>query len=234
MKHKMKDLDQIRLFTIALLSSLTLGGFLSCGAEPDLSFAPGNCKLTCENAMIGSNDMRIRFLQPEKEFTASCVKSADGAESDYQSEIPIRFVIEKQRASLPTDAKSSSKIGVLSQADQGNIISEEGGGGEEDEGSTGSTTVWEPVAGISFQPTLYGGIAGDQAINPTNDPDPLYKGILTAQEQWCTDSCGTGSLRIKPRCLEIPDGEEAAENPVFLGVLSGNIFNSTSFILKYP
>jgi hypothetical protein len=52
---------------------------------------------------------------------------------------------------------------------------------------------------ILFEPVIVSGLMSD--INNPDDPSPKYKGILTAQSEWLTDSCGVGEIQIVPGCI---------------------------------
>ncbi|MDD9950985.1 MAG: hypothetical protein OXT67_05410 [Zetaproteobacteria bacterium] len=214
----------LQKYCITILVFLSLVG---CGAEPDYEFASGNCALSCENAIVGGSDMRIRILSPQSGFVTQCGNTGGGDPDDHPSEIPVKFVIEKPRKALPAEGASSTGQGSGINADEGNA-KPEAEATAEGEGASTEPIVWEPVAGISFQPMYYGGVVGDQTRNSENPDDPLYKGILTSQANWCTDTCGVGSVRIKPRCFS------ESENTVSVGIFSGNIFNSTTFTVKQP
>jgi hypothetical protein len=113
--------------------------------------------------------------------------------------VPVKFVVERLRRGMPGD-RPEDGIKILSAAD--------------------SETIWVPVPGVMFQPILMQGLAGDigdRAVSDISD----FAGIITPQEEWCTDTCGVGTINFVPRC-------KAENNLVVLGFSSGSLFSSSS------
>jgi hypothetical protein len=109
----------------------------------------------------------------------------------------VRFVVEKRYQTLPADPRSA----------------------EEDPTGTGGTSTtaptpgeqWQPVSGVSFHPLMLQGLGGGDYNGENRD---RFKGVLTSPDDWCTDSCGVGSVEIKPQCKK-------TVNEVKLGIFSG-------------
>ncbi len=163
-----------------------------CAPTPDPS-APGNCTLSCGNkTKIAAADMRIRFLDlPGDAMSLSCQGVADG--EDYPGSIAVQFVIESTKAA---DLPASQ----IPAAD-----------GSEKTPDPLVKDVGMPAAGISFEPIVVSGWTGP--YNP--DSTRLrYRGIVTSQDQWCTDSCGVGSVELIPTC-------KSSSNVISLNIHSG-------------
>ena len=173
---------------------ITLGFLVSvCAGQPDSS-SPGNCQLACGLAKIGASDMRVRFLA-KTPIVVSCQGIADG--QNYIGTVPIRFVIERLKGptlpaeTVPGDAADSKPKPF------------------EDVGI--------PTPGISFEPIIESGYLGPD--NPDDDQFK-YKGIVTGQTEWCTDSCGVGAIDLVPLCKSVT-------NPITLLVHSGPVSGET-------
>ncbi len=180
---------------IFLLILHMVGGFaLSCGTEADPSNSPGTCRKSCESTRLANKDMRIRFLSPS-DISLNCYGNVEQA---YQQSLPIRFVIEKKYTALPAEAGTD---GSSSGSSGGSAT---GGGGE--------VGLWQPVSGISFYPLLMQGQGG----NTNSDPRPDFQGVETVSDEWCTDTCGVGSLNIRPLC-------RSEANTMKLGIFSGSL-----------
>ena len=118
------------------------------------------------------------FADNEK-LTIDCQKTAG---SDYYAEVPIYFVVEKPSTPLPAEEIPG---------DSKNIS-------ETDKVSTREKTI--PLGGVSFNASILSGTMSDKR-NPDDDSDE-YKGIITPQDEWCTDSCGKGRIKMIPHCEE--------------------------------
>lgn len=188
MKTLWKNLCKI-IFLCGIASLLTV-----CSANPDPN-SIGNCTLSCSDAKIAANNMRIRFLAGNS-LAIGC-QGADGGQNYPGGSVPIQFVIE-QTAPAPLPA------GTLP-------------------GETAPTPlvpdVGVPAPGISFDASIVAGLMGPD--NP-DDPSAKYKGIVTSQSEWCTDSCGVGIVEIVPNCyaqvntvnLQISSGAAAAVSTI--------------------
>jgi len=120
--------------------------------------------------------------------------ACDGAANgtDYPQSVPVPFVIEKTVPSY-TDATDTNTI---------------------------VSTI--PLAGVSFEPLIVGGL---MAANPNDPSQPSkYKGIFTDQSEWCTDSCGNGLIELVPLCFT--NGQS-----VILGLHSGNVGTAVSIVV---
>lgn len=176
------------------LLALMLG---ECSANID-SDTPGNCSLSCADAKLAPSNARVRFLGPTDGYKSACHGIASG--SDYPTTIPIQFVIEGPAApSLPASKIEATSTDV-------------------------ATSTGMPLAGVSFEPLIVGGL---MAANP-DDPNapPKYRGVFTSQEQWCTDSCGVGMIEIVPLCFT------DNSNIVTLEVHSGNAAGNTTVTIE--
>lgn len=174
---------------ILCLSGVVLG---VCSAIPDAS-SPGNCKLQCSGAKIPANNARIRFFNSA--VTVACHNSAASAPVAYPVSIPIQFIVEKENPpTLPSTAITGDGTAPTPLV----------------------TDVGQPLVGVAFEPTILSGFMGPD--NP-DDTSTKYKGILTPQDEWCTDSCGIGYLEVVPLCYS--DG-----NTITLGVHSGGSSSS--------
>ena len=184
------------LSRLLFLSSL----LVSCAADPDSSLGgyPGVCSLNCAGAKIASNDMRVRFLVKDIKFTCGPPLTAG---SLFPVSVPIRFIVEKPRGSSPAESliRNSNKPSTGDEAPD----------------------VWTPVGGISFYPLGYGEgkpySAKEQAAARGR-----WSGIITPSSNWCTDTCGVGSVEIVPACanytLGIFSGGATAMLPVNIDV----------------
>jgi hypothetical protein len=161
-----------------------------CSAEVD---APGVCKLDCSSAVPATPGTTIQFIgfASNEKLSLGCEKTAG---NNYYAAVPIHFMIQKPATKLPAETIPGDAE-HLPPADVGN---------------TRDTTT--ALAGISFDISVLAGSMANKK-NPSNPADQ-YKGILTSQDKWCTDSCGVGFVEIVPRC-------ELDVNDVWLLVRSG-------------
>ena len=173
---------------VVIVSSLHfyLGG---CGANPDTEVSLGSCKLNCSGARPATTEMAIRLFSQEIAIDCSGLTS----DSDYNRSIPIKFAIEKNP---PGDLPAENLPGATD--------------GESDNLTTG---IKSGVAGIGFSVNLVGGMLSATRANP-DDSDPKYNGILTGKTEWCTDSCGVGSIEVMPLCRK-------TDNEIILLLQSG-------------
>lgn len=178
------------------LASVMILSFLinSCAAAPDLSDSQGVCSLQCSNAKIGSSNMRVRFLSENMQISCSGIADNEA----YIGTVPIRFAFERPLIKLPAEDIPAA------------------GGASEDKPEKFNDKGGLPASGISFEPIVVSGYLG-----PTNTSDPRfkYKGIVTGLDEWCTDSCGIGTIDIVPLCKSI-------NNIVTLMIRSGSVSNS--------
>lgn len=165
-----------------ILMSLLL---LSCGASPDLSEdspGPGTAKLNCTGAKLAGPEMDI-VLPDTSTIELNC--SGLDTPSDYFGEVPLTFQVEQPKRPLPAESMPGPTNG----------------------GPETPLTPAEPrgtlVGGVSFQVTVYGQTADLQNTIDGSTPDPsiYHKGISTPQSSWCTDTGGTGTVNIVPKCL---------------------------------
>ena len=171
---------------VILISSL----LFQCSGSTD---SPGVCTLDCSSsvpAAVGSSVQFMGFAANEKS-SVGCEKTAG---NNYYAAIPIHFMIQKPATPLPAgqipgDAANLPISDVVDTRD--------------------TTTA---LAGVSFDISVIAGSMADK-LNPSNPADQ-YKGILTSQDKWCTDSCGVGFVEILPHC-------ELDTNDVWLLVRSG-------------
>jgi hypothetical protein len=166
-----------------------------CAATPDPS-SPGSCKLTCANSKLPANNARIRLLGGNA-ITLACQGIAAG--QNYPESVPIYFIIEQTSAVLPTTPIPGEKAPDPLVADVGT-----------------------PVAGVSFEPAVLAGIGGP--ANP-DDTASKYKGIITSQDEWCTDACGVGVFEFVPLCT-------GAVNTITLQVHSGGASTTTTLTVN--
>ncbi len=181
------------LFKKYILLGLAARALAGCASEPDLENTPGTCKISCSKPKLASSSMRVRILGEKVDYNCSA------KEATALTPVPIRFVIEKPRVNLPADISSGDP--TL--------------GGTAAQKVENSNDQWVPVSNVSFQPLVYAGIL-DSTTEDTGAFDPS-DGVLNDVDTWCTDSCGVGSIDIRPMC--IPD----TTNQIVLGILSGNI-----------
>lgn len=155
----------------------TIGLLLSvCSASPDAD-APGNCKLSCDGAKIAGNNVRIRILSSSENAIASGCHGLTGG-ADYPTAIPVHFVVEQTNPSLPAGQNPPA--------------------GGETTPTPLVTNVGVPVSGVSFEPTIAGGL---MSSTQTPDAPAKHMGIITSQDEWCTDSCGVGLVEVIPKCF---------------------------------
>jgi len=145
-----------------------------CAATPDPN-SPGNCTLSCGGAKIAGNNARIRFLGGTS-WTGGCI----GDFGQALQPIPIQFVIEQP--AIPPLPASDIPAGT----------------GNEPKPTPFSSDVGTPISGIAFESFFVGGARAD--VNP-GDTAEKYKGISTHQDEWCTDSCGIGTIEVVPTCI---------------------------------
>jgi len=161
--------------------------------------------------------MRIRFLTGGNGTGPGTIglKCFETAGADYPLKIPLRFIIEKPRVILPAEsAVGGETLG-------GSVVTPNEAAG------------WVPVSNIGFEPLLVAGLA--EAV-PSADGDPLdpsqtldqYKGVLTRLEQWCTDSCGVGSIDVQPSC------KSADTNTVVYSIVSGGLEEDVTITVQQP
>ena len=191
-----------------ILFSVTI---INCAGETDYSIGPGICKIDCSQAILASNDMRIRFFFEDVNLATEAVCRAPGV--SYSENFSLRFVIEKPRASLPAEVGRSETVGSTFP-------------------EAGDQTQWVPVSGVEFYPMRLGGWA-TQREESLPDLDYLT-GIMTPEREWCTDSCGVGTLLIKPDCPFGGTAEEPQSTDTVIGILSGSLNDSATFTLHYP
>ena len=176
-----------------------------CSVEPE---AGNTCKIQCDaGKTVPSNDMRIRFLSgTEGNLSLSCF---DNTEKDYPIRVPIRFVIEKPRTTLPAEITSDNTDPV--------------GGTKPEEVDAAN---WVPVSNVAFEPILEAGFAeAKEANNPDED---RYRGIMTNEAFWCTDQCGIGSIEVKPSC------KTEATNSVVYRINAGGLSESIQIDVSQP
>ncbi len=163
---------------------------LQCSAAVD---SPGVCKLDCASAIPAATGTTIRFMgfSDNEKLSVGCEKTAG---SNYYAAIPIHFSIEKPANKLPAESIPGDKDNLPTT----------------DVMSTRDTTT--ALAGVSFDISVLAGAMANKK-NPSNPADQ-YKGIITSQDKWCTDSCGVGFVEIVPHC-------EADVNDIWLLVRSG-------------
>lgn len=169
----MQTLSQVRKILFLCVSGLLLG---VCSAYPDPSI-PGTCSLSCGNPKIAAGNANIRFLGTNA-IKLACHGVTPG--DPYPSTVPIHFVIEQ-----PSSGPGLPTVDI--------------GGGASTDTSTSTSSGAVPVPGVSFEPTIIAGLTG-----PDNNPDDSaakYKGIVTSQSEWCTDSCGVGYIEVIPLCF---------------------------------
>ncbi len=180
---------------------------ITCAADPDLDNSPGTCKISCKKPKNAGNNMRIRFLMPQA-LTLDC----QAKKTSEIVPIPVRFVVEKPRVSLPSDITSGSS--TLGGTPAPSV----------DTTDSGTTNQWVPVSNISFQPVIFAGALKGTAVNSDGTFDPSY-GVLNDPESWCTDSCGVGSVDVQPMCIP------GSTNSVTMGIQSGNISKNFSVVI---
>jgi hypothetical protein len=61
----------------------------------------------------------------------------------------------------------------------------------------GESTSTRPMPNISIEPLIIGNRAN---ANNENDADSRYQGIVTAKDNWCSDSCGVAILDTMSLC----------------------------------
>ena len=187
--------------TIWFIITFLSFGLFTCSAPPDPNAPPGFCSLNCAGAVIAGNETNIRLIGASdgEEITVNC--QATEAGSSYFSKIPIRFSFEKNASPLPAETIPGDKQGLPESASNTN--------------PNRQTVV--PLGGVSFEVAVIGGsMSTDAAEANPSDPNDYYRGILTPQDEWCTDTCGVGTLEIKPKC-------EQDQNDILLLVRSGNV-----------
>ena len=187
---------------------------MNCAADPDFDTSPGSCSISCSDAKIGSNDMRIRFIFPEGDASPLLpLRCFNNADTVYPKLIPIQFVFEKPRRILPAE-----QIG----GDGDTVIG--GSGGEL--GERNNAQQWVPVSGVGFRPVL---IAGEVPnINDVGDEFYNGDGVSTPEEEWCTDSCGVGTINVRANCVA------QQINNVQFGIISGSLNNIVKINLQQP
>ncbi len=170
----------------------------SCSGSPDLQESGGACSLQCSGAIIAGDEVHVRFMTAEN-LSLSCAGLKKG--DPYPGAVPVRFIVERPKKKLP----ASQMPGETPSSD---FETHEKYG--------------IPVSGVSFEASILGGIM----VTSTNPGDNRYRyaGIQTPVEEWCTDSCGVGSIEIQPTCLE-------ETNTVTVGIRSGSAFSSTKLTL---
>ena len=145
------------------------------------------------NCQLSCSDAKIAPVEAKIRLLSSKLATAcEGVASgsDYPQSIPVQFIIEKSVAPVSDSTDTNTTISTV------------------------------PLAGVSFEPLITGGL---MATNP-NDPNgpAKYKGIFTDQSEWCTDSCGVGLVEIVPLCFP-PNS-----NDVGLEIHSGPVGTSTT------
>ena len=211
--------------TTNLMSLFVLAmGFLgACAAQPDTvgTGYPGSCKISCRKASIGADEMRVRFLTGP---TLNLQCSEAPGDGFYAFSVPIRFVIEKPARVLPINYQSTDAIPP--NPPLGPDLPKK----SNTDGTTNDSLYWSPVAGVSFYPLL---LAGDGDIFNQEDyanGTGRFLGIATPQEEWCTDTCGMGSIEIRPRCY----GKGMQGSLFRIGVFSGNLNSTLDITMNQP
>ena len=190
-----------------------------CGAVPDPA-SPGSCKLKCNTSRIAGVESKIELMGDEPYSTISCEGIGPG--SEYRGNIPVKFKFVTNQPNLPADDALNPSSGAAGDSG-GAAGAAAGGGGAVGGGAQGLTLNNAPAgnAGVSFsvnviQGTLSGG------VNP-GEGDDSYLGIATPIEEWCTDSCGVGTINIRPLCLN-------QDNNIKLLVSSGQVYKVINII----
>ncbi len=147
---------------------------ITCSGKP--SGGPGLCALSCDSASLASTDSNLRILDESDNptMTVSCTGISPG--EPYSGKIPLRFMFTRKAPIVITPGVPGDDPKTMPPQE-----------------------VIIPMPNISFNPLILAGSL------PTSDGgDTLYRGILTPQEEWCTDSCGVGALDIQPTCEQDP------------------------------
>lgn len=166
--------------------------FISCAGTSDPDVA-GLCELKCEEgATYADTSAKLIVLSGSTaEISCAGVNTEGKASASALGPVTIQFKVERKAPKLST-----------------------GGGDKPDKFSTGDTvgdTI--PIAGVAFEPIILSGqvwaptsslengvLVGDDPVTQGFNPYK-YTGIATPKSQWCTDSCGIGTVEIWPRCI---------------------------------
>lgn len=169
------------LVTFALLT-------VGCAGAIDAE-SPGLCELKCSDPVPMPAEAKIRLLLDNNTFAVSCqgVIVPDGkASAPALGPLTIPFIVEKPFGPIDRKSNENGKFG-------------------------GGVTVGEsvPVGNIAFEPVLLSGVLAIEKTNVENGTavgdneawDPYqYTGVVTPKSEWCTDSCGGGTMMFWPTC----------------------------------
>ena len=122
-------------------------------------------------------------LQHTDTLNVNCYKNPDG-KYVYPGILPIRFVLESPTRTLPAATLPGAKDGS----------------GELPPTAINPDSLGTPVSAVGFEPIILRGSMDTSSQDP--NIDPRYAGIQTPEDEWCTDSCGVGSINLTPQCLD--------------------------------
>jgi hypothetical protein len=124
--------------------------------------------LSCDGAKIAGQEFVIKPISSSLEYT--CVAQA-GTNYDISSDPEFKFLIGTVHSSGTSTGTGSSTT---------------------TERMTPKLPDFEPISGVAFFPNITGILSSNNSVNPD------YPGIITPKSQWCTDSCGIASIKIRP------------------------------------
>lgn len=181
---------------------------VSCAGRPSASM-PGLCTLNCkQQAYVSPSDKILPLTKDSQEVDIAC----DG-KFDAQGMLSMAGPITVQ-FKIVSPAESSSE--------------------------NEHPRSWEmPRAGATFEPSVSGSVdsektdvenvteSSDENGNVTRTPY-RYFGIVTPKSQWCTDTCGVGTVEVWPMCIK------GKENAILVNVHSGvlSMDSPMKFVLK--
>ena len=172
---------------------------VGCGRKPESDF-PGNCTLSCSNAIIGSpGEYDIEPAGDISSINYNCGKLKESVAFPKPVRIHFRVLRTVERFKdtndptrdrphpIPYISFEPAIIGVLNT----NVA-----GYDENDAECSSGTA------ASTSPRC---------------------GVWTPQEQWCTDSCGLATIEVWPVCVA------GFTNEVTVSLHSGSLFTKQSF-----
>lgn len=140
----------------------------TCSEEPE---DPGNCSLSCGNAIIGSNDPQVSITAMTEPGNITC-------ENRDQTVQPVRLkFLVSEKVTQP-----SGKVG---------------GAGTEVQKPVPFVS-FEPNKTGVFRDVIPGNT--DPKDEEIEAEGAAYLGVITPKSNWCSDACGVISVELAPAC----------------------------------
>ena len=157
---------------------LTYYGFVGCAVQGEKE-TPGQCKISCSGAKAGAYEFVLTPMQGDINFDCGKYYAEGETWRTLGTDVVLKFSLTNEVSDVALDS-----------------------------GKFVETKKKVPVGNIKFTPQILGVMDAD-FTDPENgkkvdsfQTDPSgYAGIRTPKSEWCTDSCGVATLKIRPVCV---------------------------------